>query len=784
MGGSITNRLILVISLSTALIIGIGILVDYRLSRTEILERLRLEAQETITGTILDLENLLDGVEGSTRFLGTILQQREYTREGLEQLLKDIVENNEDIFGSTIALNPELVDDPLGFAPYYFHNEGILTRADLAEERNNYQDQHWFLEPIRVGKPVWVEPYFDRAGGEILMTTFSVPVFRVGEEGQRFLYAVVTADVALDELQRYIRRLRLGEHGFGLLLSKKGVILAAKNPENIMRHYLETHQAEQDRGTWQEMFESALRGDVLARETTCDNIPGTCVVRLGSMDSTGWPIGVLYSQDEILAPLQEYQLRTALVSILTLLVMAIAVATITRRLTAPLSMLASASDAFAKGQLDTPLPSSKGNDEVATLVRSFSAMQADLTRYIDNLEEVTASRSRLEGELAAAREIQMAMLPQGGEASYENEGVDLWAQVRPAKSVGGDLYYFNCIDRRLWLAVGDVSDKGVPAALFMARAISLIQQQGHTPPHRAMAVLNDALESGNDNCMFVTLFLGVLDLDSGLLEFASGGHTPPILLRSGRPTVMAQEDGPALGLASGLEFPRNRVQLDAGDRLVIYTDGIDEAFNQNAAMYGTERVVQSVSNTATLATNAAGQAIVTAVDSFTDGAPQSDDITLMLLDVSVPGAASAASINASERFELGPQLSTRAGEWLEHLLEQSGIPPDVVMEMVLVQEELVTNVAKYSGLEESGSVTVSLGIDADRLSLEVRDSGAPFDPLSESQRAELGADIDHARVGGLGVHLVTQLTDTQSYRRDNNENILTVTRSIAANTDR
>ena len=247
---------------------------------------------------------------------------------------------------------------------------------------------------------------------------------------------------------------------------------------------------------------------------------------------------------------------------------------------------------------------------------------------------------------------------------------------------------------------------------------------------------------------------------------------------------MAQEEGPALGLASGLEFPRNRIPLDAGDRLVIYTDGIDEAFNQNAAMYGTERVVQSVSNTATLATNAAGQAIVTAVDSFTDGAPQSDDITLMLLDVSVPGAASAASINASERFELGPQLSTRAGEWLEHLLEQSGIPPDVVMEMVLVQEELVTNVAKYSGLEESGSVTVSLGIDADRLSLEVRDSGAPFDPLSESQRAELGADIDHARVGGLGVHLVTQLTDTQSYRRDNNENILTVTRSIAANTDR
>jgi sigma-B regulation protein RsbU (phosphoserine phosphatase) len=349
--------------------------------------------------------------------------------------------------------------------------------------------------------------------------------------------------------------------------------------------------------------------------------------------------------------------------------------------------------------------------------------------------------------------------------------------------VGGDLYYFNRIDGRLWLAVGDVSDKGVPAALFMARAISLIQQQGETPPHQAMAVLNNALESGNDNCMFVTLFLGVLDPYSGVLEFASGGHTPPILLRSGRPTVMAQDDGPALGLASGLEFPSNSVQLCAGDRLVIYTDGIDEAFNQNAAMYGTERVLQSVSDSAALTNMEAGHAIVTAVDGFTDGAPQSDDITLMLLDFSGSGADQFDTTQASERFDLGPQLSTRAGEWLEHILEQAGTAPDVIMEMVLVQEELVTNVAKYAGLGDQGEVTVTISMSTHELRLEVRDRGEPFDPLTEGQRAELGADIDHARVGGLGVHLITQLTDTQSYRRDNNENVLTVTRSTATSTN-
>jgi len=778
MGGSITNRLILVISISTALIIGTGMFIDYQLSRDEILERVRVEAEDTITSTTLDLENLLDGVEGSTLFLGTVLRQREYTRAGLEQLLKDIVENNEDVFGSAIALNPELVDDPRGFAPYYFHDNGILTRADLAGEIDNYQDKDWYVEPVRAGLPVWVEPYFDRGGGEILMTTYSVPVYRVDEQGQRFLYAVVTADIALDELQRYISRLRLGKHGFGVLISREGVILAARNPDNIMRHYLETNQSSEDRAAWEAMFEAALRGDVLARETTCDAIPGECVVRLGSMDSTGWPIGVLYSQDEILAPLYEYQIRTALVGVLTLIIMAFAIAFITRRLTAPLSMLASASDEFAKGHFNTPLPSPEGNDEVAQLVRSFHAMQADLTSYIDNLEEVTASRSRLEGELTAAREIQMAMLPQTGHASDIDDAYSLWAQVRPAKSVGGDLYYFHQSNGRLWLAVGDVSDKGVPAALFMARAISLIQQQVGTAPAEAMAILNDALESGNENCMFLTLFLGVLDLGSGQLSFASGGHTPPIILRDGRAESLSQDDGPALGLASGLEFPTNRITLTPGDRLVIYTDGIDEAFNPQGTMFGTQRVLTNIEASGALAPAEAGPTMMQAVDSFADTAPQSDDITLLVLDFQCGRAPHGAVAHHAKEFGLGAQLSTRSGEWLEHLLEQAGIAPDVIMELVLVQEELVTNVAKYSGLGAQDVVRVSLQIGADELQMEIRDNGSPFDPLTEGQRAELGADIDHARVGGLGVHLITQLTDTQSYHRENNQNVLTVCRSI------
>ena len=782
MKDSITTRLIVLLTLCAAAVMGVGMLIDYQLSKNEILERVKLESRETITSVIIDLENLLDGVEGSTLFLGKILEQRDYTQEGLTQMLKDIVENNEDIFGSSIALNPDLVDDPLGFAPYYFNREGILTYANLAGEQDNYSRKAWFVEAVRAGRAIWVDPYFDHGGGEVLMTTFSVPVMRVDEQGQPYLYAVVTADVALDELHRYLQALRLGENGFGILISKDGTVLSASEPESILRHYLE--RAGEDRVAWQEIFEAALAGQTITRELDCDQIDGRCMIRMDSLKTTGWPVGVLYSQTEILKPLWDYQVKATLVGLLTLLIMFGAVAIIARRLTRPLTALAHAADDFAQGELQSPLPPARGNDEIARLIRSLDGMRRDLSSYIQNLEEVTASRSRLEGELTAAREIQMAMLPQGGEAIETNPNFHLWAKVRPAKTVGGDLYSYYSDEQYIYLIVGDVSDKGVPAALFMARAMSLLQQQRTNlkQPDVGMGLLNDALEQDNENCMFVTLFIGVLDLHTYSLNFASAGHTPPSLLRNGLATTIEQEAGPALALASGLEFCSNTLQLQAGDRLAIYTDGIDEAFNIDAEMFGMARFNQCLAASLEKTVDVAGLGIIDSVDAFAAGTAQSDDITLMLLDIPAGNAeGSSSKAQVSRGFKLDGQLNASSGEWLEHTLEQAGVAPDIIMEMTLVLEELVTNVRKYAGLPEDAELTVEVTAAKTALTLTIIDGGAAFNPLEDAQRSPLGADIESAEIGGLGVHLVTQLTDEQVYRREGDQNLLQIVKQLQPN---
>ncbi len=770
---SIAGRLIGALTLFSTVIIGAGLSLDYRLSRDEILERVRLESRDTVNATITDLDNWLDGVEGSARFLGQILSKHEFNPDELAQLLRDIVSQSDDVIGATIALNPELVDNPLGFAPYYYWTETGLAAAELTAGQNPYWERAWFKDAVEAGGPIWVEPYFDAEGARVLMTTYSVPVYRAGESGQPRLYGVVTADVALDELHQYLQRLQLGESGFGILMSRSGVLLSSPGPDDAMRHHQEVIEDPQGRASWQEMFDAALTGQTTSRDIDCRWVPGNCVVRMSAMRSTGWPVGVVYSSEELLAPLRDYQYKASIAGAATIFVMMLVVALVSRRITKPLAALATSSDRIARGELSAPLPRVEGKDEVARLVRAYRAMQSDLKTYIADLEQATASRSRLEGELTAAREIQMSMLPGGGEAAVAADAWTLWASVRPARLVGGDLYTYHVHGRRLVFVVGDVSDKGVPAALFMARAISLIQQHPDSFEHpgRGIARLNNALCKGNDSCMFLTLFCGVLDLDSLELCFASAGHHPPVLGRDMSYRVCSQDAGPALGLAPDLEYHHNTVQLRSGDRLAVYTDGIDEAFNEQGEQYGHERFRALLAESTDRPLSEVGRHAFAAIDEFAGDVAQSDDITVLLLELPLE------LVRQQQAFPLDDRLTAAVHAWLESALGNTPLNETANNEMLLVAEEVVSNIHKYSGLGQDDSVNMIVSSSAEEVSIRFSDSGIPFNPMSD-RGSELGVESDSAAIGGLGVHLIWQLTDHQAYCHQDGHNVLTLGKNV------
>ncbi len=773
-GISLSTRLVLLLTLTMALTLSFITAADYFSSRNDILLEQEARVESTVAEAVRDLRVRLSVLEESTLLLAEVIESREHTQAELTNLLREAVDERTDLLGAAVALAPRFTPSiQNGFAPYYFYDNGELRFADLGRDYN-FALSAWYRDALSAEVPIWTEPYVEAGSGGTYMVTYSVPLFR-RIEGERIFYGVVTADIALSELEIYLERMALGERGSGFLLSRSGKILASPNRNDWLKPWANTIPDAAEAKRWAELITTvSSEGVAASAKVKCLDGDDDCVVKLAPLAGTRWPVGAYYAEHEILSPLRDYLLKSVLSQLLTMILLVIGILWVARRITQPLRALASATVKIAEGNFHTPLPAPKTQDELGQLVDAFSAMQANLQQYVDELQQETANRNRLQGELAAATAIQMSMLPESGHSNRIEDGFKLWATLRPAKSVGGDLYTYQLQEgKRLFFAVGDVSDKGVPAALFMARAMTLLQQYVYTSldAGEILTRLNDELVEGNDNCMFVTLFVGWLALDNMTLNFASGGHTAPSLASGDAVQILEQETGPALGLVEAQQFPNNTLQLNAGDILAVFTDGIDEAFNLESQQFGHPALNAVLQSSMGQSLEARGQAIMNAVENHQGDAPQSDDITLLLLQ-----ARHADSTRTRIRLKNDVGAVSTLQAWMAQLLDEAEIAIDIKTEMMLVAEEVVTNAFKYAELPEGTGVTMDLVIAADAIRMTFRDPGIAFDPLAEAQRSSLGADTDDAVIGGLGVHLLERLTDEQRYLRDDTDNVLTLTK--------
>lgn len=767
---NLSTRLVLLLSACITSTLLVTTTVEYQISKQQLLDDVALQTEATVAAAVRDMEVRLASLEESTELLAEVVALGIFDQTGLRELLQQAVDEREDLFGAALALDPRWSEDPLvGFASYFYYRDGELRYQDLAATYD-YVQASWFREAASRGQPVWSEPYFDEGGGNVYMATYAVPVYRTVDAEQVF-HGVVTADITLDQLQYYLDRMELGPSGFGLLLSTTGRVMAAPSRDYLLKPLLQILPTGQNASQWAQLLAKVDTGASASARLPCGDVGAECMVKLAPLRTTHWPVGAFYVEDEMLAPLRSHLARTALSTAITLALLVVGVIWVARRITRPLRALASASVDIATGNFSTELPRASSRDELGSLVQAFAVMQANLQRYVAELEAETASRNRLQGELDAAAEIQLSMLPAGGKAYEENAEFALWAGLRPAKSVGGDLYAFHReASGRLFVAVGDVSDKGVPAAIFMARAITLLQQYARSGLASEIILqrLNDELTLGNDNCMFLTLCAGWLDLQTLQLNFAVGGHTPPSLLRQQHCHSIDQQTGPALGLVAGLTFPINQLQLQAGDLLAIYTDGVDEAFNERAEQFGVAAFNQLLLQDAALPLPALGEAAFSALDAHAGASAQSDDITVMLLRL--PNVGSAAPARLVLPVEHGASKTLLA--WLGGVLTAAGVKSAAQTDLALVAEEVVTNIITHGDCAADTSIKVCVECRANAVELSFSDAGIAFNPLTDATRAELGLDTAAAAIGGLGVHLLVALTDAQEYRRSDNRNHL------------
>jgi sigma-B regulation protein RsbU (phosphoserine phosphatase) len=374
----------------------------------------------------------------------------------------------------------------------------------------------------------------------------------------------------------------------------------------------------------------------------------------------------------------------------------------------------------------------------------------------------TEKNERMESELYIASAIQMAMLPKVFPPFADRADLNIHGLVEPAKEVGGDLYDFYIRHDKLFFCIGDVSGKGVPASLVMAMTRSLFRTISSHEEKAAEIVkaMNDSVTEQNTQNMFLTFFVGVLDCQTGMLDYCNAGHNAPVMMTNGEFRMLPVIANIPLGIEADYPFTAQTTQMKHGDLLFLYTDGLTEAENSSHTLFGDERMMNSIAAVTDTCPRKVIEHMQSAVSTFVAGAEQSDDLTMLAIRYQYPALYMRNDIQ---------QIPTLA-EWIEGL----GIPAELNMPINLALEEAVTNVMLYAYPGQHGSVLVEF---APPMTFTITDSGIPFDP-TQKEEADISLSVEEREIGGLGIHLVRQIMDEVRYERKDDKNVLTLIKTI------
>ena len=616
----ITWRVILIIVLFNVFIIGAVFLFDIGLS---------------LVDSEKHAQYIIDGIDGK---LTTMLSGVEITATNNVDEFEENLDNPEKLFKAMeheLRFNNRYLGCGIGFEPDYFPGQGRwfepyvrfvdsihIEREQIGSAQHDYHSQEWYLKgrSLARGEGYLTDPYFDNAGGKCILSTYVTPVF--DRQGRR-----------------------AGVYGIDLNLSWLEQTIAAEESRNKKIVFLEDSPDDPEKpffiqvldskgkkiagsGTFDdETIKTILKADSIGFEKVRTN-DVTYYISSKRLASTGWTLVVAQHRDLVL--FYGYALGIILLFCMTLggIVIFFFMSHGIRHAIKPLRFLSDSAQEVAHGNFDAPLPTFKHQDEIAQLRDSFGTMQQSLKQYVEKLRESTAAKASIESELNVAHSIQMSMLPKTFPPFPERNDIELYGMLKPAKAVGGDLYDFYIHDEKLFFCIGDVSGKGVPASLVMAVSRTLFRNiSAHTAePSHIVETMNKAISDSNDNNMFVTLFVGVLDLQTGHLRYCNAAHNAPYI----QAVALPVDSNLPVGVMPDWHFTEQETRMVSGNILFLYTDGLTEAENARHELFGERRVTDLVS-TFKGSPQKLIETMTDAVHQFVGDTEQSDDLTMLAI---------------------------------------------------------------------------------------------------------------------------------------------------------
>ena len=698
-------------------------ILQYVFSHKGLKEEASLRAESQLEATRSKIMNVIDQAETAVRNTIWLAQWCLDVPDSLHRVSERLVEDNPVIVGSTVALVPGYSKRQPLYAPYAMRDaDGTIILKSLASEEYDYPSQEWYLKPLEMGEGYWSEPYVDEGGGEILMTTYSVPI--MDRSGR--IAAVLTADISLDWLTELVGNVKVYPNAFSLMLSRTGQFMVCPAETLVMHRTINEfvgglEERNKDIDSLAKAMMSGKEGNMPVKYKGA-----TSYIYFSPVERTGWSMSIVIPDTEIYGGVRRIGLWVKILQILGILLIILII---------------------------------------------YSVFKSSL-KY----KAMNASREKMESELQIASAIQMSMIPKIFPPFPERKDLDMAAAIVPAKEVGGDLYDFYIRDEKLIFCIGDVSGKGVPASLVMAVTRSLFRSfSAHDfGPAHIVQTMNESISADNANNMFVTFFCGVLDLKSGHLRYCNAGHNAPFMLTDRIEELSVQPNLP-LGVLPGFEFQEQEFDMHPDDAIFLYTDGLNEAENIDHELFGTDRVI-SVLRTRRDSMEQLN-AVKTAVREFVADAPQSDDLTMLFIHYTAPETEQVSN----RRLVLDNVIAeiSKLAPFVEELADEKGLDPSLAMSLNLALEEAATNVIMYAYPEgTNGPVFLDAVISKDSLEFILSDKGKPFDPTAKPD-ADITLGVEERGIGGLGILMVKNIMDSVTYQRTaDGRNLLKMIKNI------
>jgi len=683
----------------------------------------------------LEIQKVTATVESAVNNSVWAIEQRLSQPDSLTVVTRQMVLNNQHIIGVGVVFIADYYPEKgHWFEPYVTMREDCsIVTQQIGGPSHDYLKADWFLEALSAGNGHWSDPYYDEVGAKTMLCTYFSPI----RDAQGRIVALLGADVSLNWLSSTINTNHIYPSSFNIIISRTGQLMVYPDDSLIMNGTLTETDIHTDDTITRHISKQMMAGH--DGQATRSNSKGEkeYIFYAPVGGETGWSMAVVCSDKEIYHDLRQMAFNLRLFIYTGLLLLAYI---------------------------------------VWRTVRNARRLQV-----------AQGQKAAIEHELSVASSIQMSLVPMTFPPFPERSDIDVYATLVPAHEVGGDLYDYHIRDEKLFFCIGDVSGKGVPASLVMAITRTLFRNvtSRESDPKRILATINETLSADNPDDIFVTFFIGVLDLPTGRLRYATAGHEAPVLIGQGR---LACNSNLPLGTMAGWEFKRQEILLPDETLLFLFTDGLTEAMNADSTFFGIRRLMEAADAFAQQTADAQAENhtapsprsiieyMTDKVQAFVDGAIQSDDLTMLAIRYSRQQTEDRINrtITLPNDVMTVPQLNT----FINEVCQTLALDASVTMQINLAVEEVVVNAMRYAYPEDTvGDIHIQARADDQNLQLIITDSGISFDPTAYAP-ADTTLTVEERPIGGLGIHLVRHYMDSINYERVDNQNVLTIIKKL------